>query len=113
MEKEDPAAVISEIALKGDDPLCIRALDLFVSIYGAEGGNLVLKSMATGGLYIAGGMAFKILPKLMDGTFIKAFQDKGRFSALMRRIPVGVILNEKAPLSGAAQFAFLNNDPAF
>ncbi|MBI1821216.1 MAG: glucokinase [Nitrospirae bacterium] len=113
MEKEDPAAVISEIALKGDDPLCIRALDLFVSIYGAEGGNLVLKSMATGGLYIAGGMASKILPKLMDGTFIKAFQDKGRFSALMRRIPVGVILNEKAPLAGAAQFAFLNNDPAF
>ncbi|MBI3604734.1 MAG: glucokinase [Nitrospirae bacterium] len=107
LEKEDPAAVISEVALKGENPLCVRALDLFVSIYGAEGGNLVLKTMATGGLYIGGGIASRILSRLMEGPFIQAFQDKGRFSAFMRRIPVGVILNEKAPLSGAAQFAFL------
>jgi glucokinase len=107
LEKEDPAMVISEIALKGENLLCVRAFDLFVSIYGAEGGNLVLKTLATGGLYIGGGIASRMLPRLMEGSFIQAFHDKGRFSAFMRRIPVGVILNEKAPLSGAAQFAFL------
>lgn len=101
---EDPAAVISEAALGGKADLCVKALDLFVSAYGAEAGNLALKAFATGGIYLGGGIAPKILEKLRDGTFMKAFFDKGRFSGLMRRIPVRIILNEKAALFGAAHY---------
>jgi glucokinase len=102
---EEPAAVISETALARGADLCVRALDLFVSVYGAEAGNLALKALATGGIYLAGGIAPKILEKLRDGAFMKAFLDKGRFSPLMRQIPVRVILNERAPLLGAARYA--------
>lgn len=102
---EDRSAVISEVALNEKAALCVKALDLFVSVYGAEAGNLALKALATGGIYLGGGIAPKILQKLRDGTFIKAFIDKGRFSDLMRRIPVRIILNEKAALFGAAHYA--------
>jgi glucokinase len=76
-----------------------------VSIYGAEAGNLALKIMAAGGVYLGGGIAPKILPKLSDGTFVRAFADKGRFSSLLEDIPVRVILSEKAALLGAARYA--------
>ncbi|MFY9289014.1 MAG: glucokinase [Alphaproteobacteria bacterium] len=102
---EDPAAVVSEVALSGKADLCVKALDLFVFVYGAEAGNLALKALATGGIYLGGGIAPKILQKLRDGTFMKAFVDKGRFSSLMSRIPVRIILNEKAALLGAAYYA--------
>ncbi|MEP7273941.1 MAG: glucokinase, partial [Acidobacteriota bacterium] len=80
-------------------------LDLFVSLYGATAGNLALTLMATGGIYIGGGIAPKILTKLRDGTFMGAFLDKGRFSSLLEKIPVRVILNSELPLLGAARVA--------
>lgn len=109
LASEDPAAVVSETALSGKSVLCRKALDLFVSIYGAEAGNLALKGLATGGVYVGGGIAPKILQKLRDGTFLNAFIDKGRFAPLMRRIPIRIILNEKIPLLGAAHYACLRS----
>jgi glucokinase len=101
---EEPSA-IGRSALEGTDELAVSALHLMVSIYGAEAGNLALKMMATGGVYLGGGIAPKILPKLLDGAFMSAFKDKGRFSPLLESIPVRVILNDKAALLGAARSA--------
>ncbi|MGH7410250.1 MAG: glucokinase [Candidatus Methylomirabilis sp.] len=101
----DPSAVISEAALSAGDPLCAAALDLFVSIYGAEAGNLALKSLALGGVFVGGGIAPKILPKLRDGSFVKAFCDKGRMAGLMRSLEVSVVLNPRMALIGAATVA--------
>lgn len=101
----DPGAAVSQIGLAGEHPLCARALDLFTSVYGAEAGNLALKAFAVGGVYVGGGIAPKILPKLQDGTFVHAFTDKGRFAELMRSIEVKVALNPHAPLIGAANYA--------
>jgi len=105
MEQEHTAAVITEAARLGKCMLCVRALDFFASIYGAAAGNLALQVMATGGVYIGGGIAPKIIWKLKDGSFIKAFKDKGRLSSLVKRIPVKVIMNDNAALFGAAEFA--------
>ncbi|MFQ5588231.1 MAG: glucokinase [Nitrospiria bacterium] len=105
LDSEDPAAVISELALTGTSELCTLALDLFISILGAEAGNLALKSLATGGIYLGGGIAPKILSRLKDGGFMKAFLHKGRFSSLLNTIPVRVILDPNTALYGAAQFA--------
>jgi glucokinase len=104
LKREDPATVITETGSNGSHPLCVRALDLFVSLYGAEAGNLALKSMAAGGVYLGGGIAPKIINKLLDGSFMKAFTAKGRYAAMLGRIPVRVILNEKTGLLGAAQY---------
>jgi glucokinase len=101
----DPAAVISGVALRGEDPVCVEALDLFVSIYGAEAGNLALKALAVGGVYIGGGIAPKIRTKLADGGFLAAFHDKGRLAPLMASIPVALVLDPRAPLLGAAHVA--------
>jgi len=102
---EDCAQVISETALLEKDEVCIRALDLFVSIYGAEAGNLALRSFAIGGIYIGGGIAPKILKKLQGGGFMSAFLDKGRFGSWLERIPVQVILEPETALYGAAAYA--------
>jgi len=102
LSKEDPAAVISKAAHEGTCELCERALDLFAAIYGAEAGNLALKFMAVGGLYIGGGIAPKIIQKLGEGTFMKAFTAKGRMQPLLEPVPVRVILNENTALLGAA-----------
>ena len=101
----DSAAAISGAALDGSDAVCDEALDRFVSIYGAAAGNLALKLMATGGVYLGGGIAPKILPRLQEGLFMRAFEDKGRFDDLLARIPVKVILNDKTALLGAARHA--------
>ncbi|MFI5395526.1 MAG: glucokinase [Candidatus Binatia bacterium] len=101
MREEDPAAAITQAALQGGPPLCVQALDLFCAIYGAEAGNLALKVMATGGVYVAGGIAPKIRAKLVDGTFMAAFCDKGRMAPLMDVMPVGVVLRETTALQGA------------
>jgi glucokinase len=101
----DPAAVISEIALKKQAEICVQALDLFVSIYGAEAGNLALKTIALSGVYLGGGIAPKILVKLQDGAFMRAFSAKGRYKRLMGAIPVRVITNDHAGLIGAAATA--------
>lgn len=105
MREEGGAQVISEEALSGGDKNCVDALDLFISIYGAEAGNLALRSMATGGVYVGGGIAPKVLPALKRGSFIKSFRQKGRFEGLLSEIPVKVILNEKTALFGAAVYA--------
>jgi glucokinase len=105
MAMEDCAAVISKAALEGKSPLCEQALDIFVSIYGAEAGNLALKIMATGGVYVGGGIAPKILPKLVSRTFLDAFADKGRMRSLLESMPVHVIVNENTGLLGAARCA--------
>jgi len=102
---EDPNAVITELALAAKSEICERALDMFVSAYGAEAGNLALKILSVGGLYVGGGIAPRILEKLKDGTFIKAFTDKGRLSQLLVNIPVRVILESRTALIGAAAYA--------
>ncbi len=101
----DPAAVISEVALAGGHPLCATALDLFISVYGSEAGNLALKAFAVGGVFVGGGIAPKIRAKLTDGTFLAAFADKGRYRDLMVSTPVRLVLNPRAPLLGAAHVA--------
>jgi glucokinase len=105
MEEDDPAKVISEAGLLEKDPLCVKALELFVSIFGAASGNLALTGLTRGGMYLGGGIAPKILPKLQEGPFMEAFLDKGRFEGLLHQIPVRIILNDKAALLGAAHCA--------
>ncbi len=105
MSREDPAAVIAETVRLKKDKCCAETLDLFVSIYGAAAGNLALQVMAVSGIYIGGGIAPKIIGKLKDGTFMHAFKNKGRLSSIVDRIPVRVIMNDRAALLGAAAHA--------
>ncbi len=105
MAQEDPNAVITESALKAKSQICEKTLDMFVSAYGAEAGNLALKMLSVGGLYVGGGIAPRILEKLKDGTFLKAFTDKGRLSQLLVNTPVRVILESRTALIGAAAYA--------
>ncbi len=105
MKQEDPAEVISEMARLKKNKLCMKALDLFTSIYGAAAGNLALQVMAVEGVYIGGGIAPKIIWKLKDGIFMKAFKDKGMLSHIVVHIPVKVIMNERTTLLGAASRA--------
>ncbi|MGB6829951.1 MAG: glucokinase [Terracidiphilus sp.] len=105
MAAEDPNAVITELALKAKSEICEKALDMFVSAYGAEAGNLALKILSVGGLYVGGGIAPRIIEKMKDGTFMKAFTDKGRLSQLLVHMPVRVILESRTALIGAAAYA--------
>lgn len=107
MRQHDPPAVIAQAALEGKSQLCTDTLDLFVSLYGAEAGNLALKVLATGGLYVGGGIAPKIIQKLKESTFMAAFAAKGRMKPLLDAMPVRVILNDKTTLLGAARRATL------
>lgn len=108
LQGDDPSAVVSRHGLDGSSELCGRALDLFVTLYGAEAGNQALKLMATRGVFIGGGIAPKIISKLTGGLFMDAFADKGRFEPLLRAIPVRVLLNDQAALLGAARYAGLH-----
>lgn len=101
----DPASLIAEAGLTGKPDICKEALQLFVSIYGAEAGNMALKTLAMGGVYLGGGIAPKILPTLQEDTFMKAFLAKGRYKRLLAKIPVRVILNPHTALLGAASVA--------
>ena len=101
----DPAPFITKSGLAKECPVCLQTLDLWTEIYGSEAGNLALKVLALGGVYVAGGIAVKILPKIKDGTFFRFFKDKWRFSEMLANIPVSVVLNECAPLIGAAHEA--------
>jgi glucokinase len=103
----DPARVISKAAMEGEEPLCIEALNRFVAIFGAVAGNLALMGRTVGGIYLGGGIPPKILPKLKEDIFLNAFTNKGRFKEFMERVPVKIILNDKATLLGAAHEAFL------
>ncbi|MDZ4339403.1 MAG: glucokinase [candidate division NC10 bacterium] len=102
---QDPSVVITDAAMRGESDLCVKTLSLFVSLYGAEAGNLALKALATGGVYVGGGIAPKILDRLMDGTFMTAFTDKGRLSPLVSDMTVRVVLNPQTALRGAARCA--------
>jgi glucokinase len=105
MQQGDPAAAISRAALAGKDGLSEQALDVFISIYAAETGNLALKLLATGGVYLGGGIAPKLLPRLKEPRFMKIFASKGRMQGLMESMPVKVITNDNTALMGAARCA--------
>lgn len=98
----DPAAAITRAALEQNDPLANQTLDLFVDIYGAQAGNLALTAGATGGVYIAGGIAPKIIPRLTDGRFMRAFRSKGKMSPYVETMPVQVVTKPEVGLVGAA-----------
>jgi len=102
----DPAPFITKSGLERSCPVCVETLDLWTNIYGAEAGNLALKVLALGGVYVAGGIAVKILPKMTDGTFFNAFKDKWHFEKMLLDVPVKIVLNESAPLIGAAYEAY-------
>jgi glucokinase len=110
LKEEDPARVITEAALANKDPGCVGALNMFVSILGAAAGNLALTGVTTGGVYLGGGIPPRILSKLREGIFMKAFTAKGRFKDFLEKIPVKVILNDKAALIGAAHCATMIRD---
>ena len=105
MLHEDPNIAIAELGEAGTVELCARTLDMFASAYGAEAGNLALKVLAVGGMYLGGGIAPKLLKKMKDGTFMKAFADKGRLSDLLIHTPVRIILEPRCALMGAAAYA--------
>jgi glucokinase len=104
----DPSAAIAKSGLVGSASIAVQALDIFVAIYGAEAGNLTLKVVATAGAFIGGGIAPKIVAKLQDGTFMKAFTAKGRFHALLSNVPVRVITNDMTALFGAGRVAAMS-----
>lgn len=112
MRTGDPSALISQLAQSGESTLCLRALDLFMGLYGSEAGNLALKMMASGGVYIGGGIAPKNLAKIADGTFMRRFVAKGRMQKVLEAMPVKVIVNDKTALLGAARRATLRSGPA-
>lgn len=105
LKEMDPAKAITEAALASKDPGCVEALNMFVSIFGAVAGNLALTGITTGGVYLGGGISPKILSKLKEDIFMEAFTNKGRFKGFLEKIPVKVILNDKAALIGAAYCA--------
>jgi glucokinase len=99
---DDRSALISKAALEGEPEICVKTLDVFAAAYGAEAGNLALRGKAIGGLYIGGGIAPKIKKKLADGSFVRAFVEKGRYEEFVSAIPVYLVLNEQTALQGAA-----------
>jgi glucokinase len=100
----DPNVLISELGLAGTDPLCVATVDLFCSIYGSEAGNVALRSVALGGVFVGGGIAPKLLPALQKGSFVRAFSAKGRFTEFLQGLTVSVVLNPEAPLLGAGHY---------
>ena len=105
MKTEDPNAVIGSCAEEGSSELCVETMEIFSAAFGAEAGNLALKILALGGLYLGGGIAPKILKTLSKGPFMEAFLDKGRMAPLLKTMPVRVILDDTCALLGAAAFA--------
>jgi len=104
-EAPDRNAAIAEMGITGSSEAAVRAVELFATIYGAEAGNLALKSLAVGGVYVCGNIAARMLPVLDRGHFRRAFADKGRFMPLMEKIPVAVIGDTDIGLAGAARVA--------
>jgi glucokinase len=98
---DDAAPEITRLGLEGLCPVCVQTLDLWTAMYGAEAGNLALKVLARGGVWVAGGIAVKIRKKMEDGEFFRAFCEKEKFGALLAQIPIQMVLNEEAPLLGA------------
>ena len=111
MKHGDPAAAIAQAANNHESPTCIEAMELFCSLYGAEAGNQALKLMATGGVYVGGGIAPKILAWLQRPAFLEAFRDKGKMQGLMEKIPVSIILDDRTALYGPARKWFAESAP--
>jgi glucokinase len=105
MKAKTPAAVVTGRCAERSDPACVRAVEIFASVYGSQAGNVVLSTLATGGVFLAGGIARRILNVLRAGEFMRSFTEKGRMAALLSRIPVHVITNEFVGLLGAAVVA--------
>ena len=105
----DPAARITQQALEGSCSACVESLQIWTEAYAAEAGNMALRVLPFGGVYVAGGIALKILTKMKDGTFVRVFSDKAKLSKELARIPIFVVLNEDAPVLGAAYEALLNS----
>lgn len=105
MAADDPAAVVGRHATAGDDALCGRAFDLWAGVYGAEAGNLALKCLARGGVFVAGGVAARVLPRLRESPFLAAFRDKGRMRSLLEAMPLRVVTDPRLGLLGAASCA--------
>lgn len=105
LAERDPGAVIGTRGVAGTDAACVRAVNMFVSLYGAEAGNLALKVLPSGGLYVAGGIAPKLISKLREGSFMHAFLDKGRLSSSLERVRVSVVMNPEVGLIGARRLA--------
>lgn len=106
---DDPSAAISQFALEGRSEICVKALDIFVDIFGAEAGNAALKFMAFGGVFIGGGIAPKIQAKMREPIFLNSFFNKGRMRVILERMPVKIIMNTKTALLGAARCAMLKS----
>ena len=104
-QEPDEAAVITQAAMAGEFEICEQTLDIFCAALGSHASSMVLTLMATGGVYIGGGIPPKILPKLQDGTVMAAFQKKGRLSEMVAKTPVHVIIDDHTPLLGAASIA--------
>jgi len=109
LRSDEPPRVVTRAALEKKSDLCVRALDLFVEYYGAEAANLALKALATGGVYIGGGIAPKIIDRLIDGTLLTACIGAGRMKNLLAAMPVRVVMNDKTALIGAARFAAMKS----
>ena len=105
MEREDPNAVIGQCGEDGSSEICAETLRMFASAVGAEAGNVGLNVLASGGMYLGGGIAPKILKTMQSGEFAQAFLDKGRLSPLLEAMPVRIILDDSCALLGAAAFA--------
>ena len=105
MANEDPNAVVGQCAEDSSAEICFETLQIFTAAFGAEAGNMALKVLATGGIYLGGGIAPKILKTMQNGEFTKAFLDKGRLSPLLETMPVRIILDDTCALLGAAAYA--------
>jgi glucokinase len=105
MKTQKAGLVISKYADSGECPMCVHTTEIFVSAFGAEAGNMALKTMATGGVYLGGGIPAKMLNAARIEAFMEAFNDKGRLSGLMKTMPVKIVLNDQAALFGAARYA--------
>ena len=105
LRQGDPNVTVTRYGLSSEVPLCAQAIDFFSSTYGAEAGNMALRILALGGVFVGGGIAPKLLPAMQDGSFMRGFSDKGRFSELLQTIDVRVSLNPRTSLIGAAHYA--------
>jgi len=103
----DAPALISQLALEGKAPICDQTLSLFVSIYGAETGNCALNFLSTGGIFLGGSIAAKIVPKMKDPIFMQSFLDKGRMEQLLKEMPVKIVLNDDSGIIGAARYTLI------
>ena len=103
---QDAAVEITKLALAKQCPVCVDAVNLWVEIYGSEAGNLAVRTVARGGIFVAGGIAVKILPLLKDGRFVAAVQHKEKMTDFLAQVPIQVVLDEECPLKGAANAAW-------